>query len=112
MKKERKSLKSQTDPVDLVFGETDDDDRGKFSFGGGYHEFRKNLQTKAHKMKHYADSVPKPKRREIPKQDISYIEKLPGTHILPPIEEFKHQSAEKTNKNRFDLLEQKRELLF
>jgi|688.fasta_scaffold1484280_1 hypothetical protein len=62
-------------------------------------------------MKHYADSVPKPKIRSLPKQEISSIEKLPGTHILPPIQEFKNQSAEKTNKNRFDLLEQKRELL-
>lgn len=83
IRKERLSQKSVKE--DLSVAPLDDDDRSKFSFGSGYHEFRTNLRSKAAKMKHYAGSVPKPKPKGTPVQDVTKIQKLPGTHILPPI---------------------------
>ena len=76
----------------------EDEDRSKFSFGMGYKEYKNTLKTKTEKMKHYAQSVPKPKTKELPKYDLSKLEKLPGTHILPPIKEERYISAEKMKK--------------
>jgi hypothetical protein len=56
-------------------------------------------------MRHYAVSVPKPKPKEIPTQDLTSILRLPGAHILPPIMEHKSSSYEKIKKMEFDHLE-------
>ena len=60
--------------------------------------------------------MPKPKQRKKWKQDLSHLEKLPGTHILPRApssienDSKKQQSPEKTRMKEFMLLDDKREL--
>ena len=80
-----------------------------FSFGSK--AFTNNLKNKARSIKdkqmEYAlSNVPKPKQRKKWKQDISHLEQLPGTHILPRApsklaEEKAHQSPEKTRQKEF-----------
>ena len=90
-----------------------------FSFASG--AFSNNLKGRVKTIKekqaeYVATSVPKPKQRKQWKQDISHLEKLPGTHILPrapsktAAAEAKHQSPEKTRQKEFLLLEEKRDL--
>ena len=59
----------------------------QFSFASG--AFSNNLKNKVKtikekQMEYAALNVPKPKARKKWKQDISHLEKLPGTHITPP----------------------------
>ena len=65
------------------------------------------------RQKEYAANVPKPKKPEPVKHDISHIAVLPGTMVSkdsPKKEEKKSMSPEKIRKNEYDMLEQKRDL--
>ena len=67
-------------------------------------------------MEYAQQNVPKPTQRKKWKQDISHLQKIPGTHIVPQphsddIEtDKKRQSPEKSLMKEFRLLEDKREL--
>lgn len=66
-------------------------------------------------MEYAATNVPKPKPRKQWKQDLSNMQQLPGTHILPRApsklsDKKVTQSPEKTRMKEFQLLEDKRDL--
>jgi hypothetical protein len=102
--------KERDNESEIQHVEVTEDDRSKFSFGHGYHEYRNTLKTKQQKMKHYAESVPRPTSKQMKSRDISNIAQIPGSYMLPAIKEL-HQSAEKRKQQEYEVLEKRREHL-
>lgn len=107
--------------------------QSNYSFGSAAfsNNLKARVKTVREKQAEYAVHVPKPKQHVPAKQDISHLQKVPGTYPLPDQTpsrfssnnpkmsramsrqslNIKEQSKEKTRFNEYRLLEDKRELL-